>query len=83
MNSGRKLCCVICLTSAFSSSNDSRLRARLDAVGAEVRGHDHNRVLEIDPPSLGVGQATVVEDLKRMLKTSQSAFSISSKNRTE
>jgi hypothetical protein len=37
----------------------------LNAVGADVRGHDHDRVLEVDRPPLGVGQAAVVEDLEQ------------------
>jgi hypothetical protein len=37
----------------------------LDSGCAEVRGHDHDRVLEVDRSPLGVRQAAVVEDLEQ------------------
>ena len=37
----------------------------LDAIGAQVRGHDCDRVLEVDRASLRVGEAPVVEDLEQ------------------
>jgi hypothetical protein len=40
-------------------------RVLLDPVGAEVRGHDHDGVLEVDRAALGVGQPAVVEDLEQ------------------
>src|SRR5205085_1084936 len=36
-----------------------------DAVAADVRGHDDDRVLEIDRPPLAVGQPAVVQDLQQ------------------
>ena len=44
--------------------------ARADARGgddlrADVAGHDHERVLEVDRPALAVGQAPVVEHLEQ------------------
>ena len=35
-----------------------------DVAGTEVGGHDDDRVLEVDHAALGVGQATVFEDLQ-------------------
>ena len=35
-----------------------------DSVAADVRGHDEDRVLEVDGAALTVGQAAVVEDLQ-------------------
>ena len=35
-----------------------------DAMAADVRGHDDDRVLEIDRAALTVGQPAVVEDLQ-------------------
>ena len=35
-----------------------------DVLAAEVRRHDHHRVLEIDRPSFAVGQPAVVEQLQ-------------------
>src|SRR5262245_39116898 len=35
-----------------------------DALAADVRGHDYDRVLEIDGATLAVGEAAVVEDLQ-------------------
>ena len=34
-------------------------------MASDVRGHDENRVLEVDRAALTVGQATVVEDLQK------------------
>jgi len=48
----------------------------------EVRGEDDHRVAEVDRAALAVGEAAVVEDLRRTLKTSRCAFSISSKSTT-
>ena len=36
-----------------------------DSVGAEVRGHDHHGVLEVNRASLCVGEAPVVENLQQ------------------
>ena len=36
-----------------------------DPLRSEVRGHDHQRVLEVDGAPLAVGQAAVVEDLEQ------------------
>ncbi len=41
------------------------LIGREDPLGAQVRGHDHYRVLEVDGPSLAVGQPALVEDLQQ------------------
>src|SRR3954453_13838161 len=35
-----------------------------DLAGADVRGHDHDRVAEVDGATLGVGEAPVLEDLQ-------------------
>src|SRR4051794_26845559 len=35
-----------------------------DLAGADVRGHDHDRVAEVDGAALGVGEAAVLEDLQ-------------------
>jgi hypothetical protein len=34
-------------------------------VGADVRGHDDDRVLEVDGAPLGVGRPAVVQDLEK------------------
>jgi hypothetical protein len=54
-----------------------------DVLAAQVAGHDHDRVLEIDGAPLAVGQPAVVQHLQSTLKTSGCAFSISSKSTTE
>jgi hypothetical protein len=36
--------------------------------GAEVRGHDDDRVLEVDRAPLGVGETTVLEDLQQRVE---------------
>ena len=36
-----------------------------DVLGADVRGHDHDRVAEVDRPALGVGEPPVLEDLEQ------------------
>ena len=36
-----------------------------DQVAADVAGHDHDRVAEVDRPALAVGQPAVVEDLEQ------------------
>src|SRR5215475_13594768 len=40
----------------------------LDILAAEVRGHNDNRVLEIDGPALTIGHAAVFEDLQQGVK---------------
>ena len=40
-------------------------RVRLELLRAEVRGHDDDRVAEVDPAALGVGQVPVLEDLEQ------------------
>jgi nicotinamidase-related amidase len=37
----------------------------LDPVGPKVRGHDHDRILEVDSAALRIGQPAVVEDLEQ------------------
>src|SRR5262245_19639645 len=39
-----------------------------DAIAPDIRGHDDNRVLEIDHPSLPICQPPVVEDLKQYVE---------------
>ena len=50
----------------------ARLEAHLDALGdvpgAEVRGHDDDGVLEVDHPTLAVGQPAVLEDLQQRVE---------------
>ena len=36
-----------------------------EMLAAQVAGHDHDGVLEVDRPSLGVGQPAVVEQLEQ------------------
>ena len=61
-NSGRKW-----LSRSFFTSRSmapwSRLRSLID-LAAEVRGHDDDRVLEIDRPAFAVREAAVVQDLE-------------------
>ena len=38
---------------------------RLDLLAADVAGHDHDGVLEVDRPALAVGQPAVVEHLEQ------------------
>ena len=40
-------------------------RVRLDAVGPQVRGHDHDRVPEVDRAALAVREASVLEQLQQ------------------
>jgi hypothetical protein len=35
-----------------------------DVLGSDVRGHDHDRVAEVDRSPLGVGEPAVLEDLE-------------------
>ena len=42
-----------------------RPRLLLNAVRTQVRGHDHDRVLEVDGAPLRVGEAAVVENLEQ------------------
>ena len=37
-------------------------------LGAEVRGHDQHGVAEVDRPTLGVGEATLFEDLQQRVE---------------
>ena len=54
------------MSSSFSSLEGLVApRVRLDPVGAEVAGHDHDGVLEVDRAALGVGEAAVVEQLQQ------------------
>src|SRR5262245_61217913 len=39
-----------------------------DAIAPDIRGHDDNRVLEIDHPALPIGQPPVVEDLQQQVE---------------
>ena len=53
---------------ASSPRRRRRRRAPLAAAigcAADVAGHDHDRVLEVDRPALAVGQPAVVEDLEQ------------------
>ena len=43
---------------------EAEARVGLELLGAEVRGHDDDRVAEVDPAALGVGQVPVLEDLE-------------------
>jgi hypothetical protein len=40
-------------------------REGLDAIGAEVGGHDQDRVLEVDRPALRISEPAVVQDLEQ------------------
>ena len=39
-----------------------------DVLAAQVAGHDHDRVPEVDRPALSVGKASVVEDLEKEIE---------------
>ncbi len=54
----------------------------LDRLAADVRGHDDDRVREVDRAALAVGQSAIVEHLQQDLNTSRWAFSISSSSTT-
>jgi hypothetical protein len=41
---------------------------RLDPLGSHVRGHDDHRVLEVNRASLGIGQASLIEDLEKYVE---------------
>jgi hypothetical protein len=43
-------------------------RALGNVPGAQVRGHDQDGVLEVDLTALGVGQATVLQDLQQRVE---------------
>ena len=64
-NSGRKCARTTSITSSRTSI-DILVLAELDEIfGAEVRGHDDQRVAEVDRAALAVGQAAVVEHLQQ------------------
>ncbi len=42
---------------------EAELRLAADQVGADVARHDDDRVAEVHPPTLRVGQVAIVEDL--------------------
>ena len=44
---------------------EAQARVGLELLGAEVGGHDDDRVAEVDPPTLGVGQVPVLQDLEQ------------------
>ena len=76
-NSGRKCCLSSSLTFDFIRSYDALLvvlpreadrQALGDVAGAEVRRHDDDGVLEVHHPALGVGQATVLQDLQQRVE---------------
>ena len=64
MNSGRKLCRSTSIVSSFSSNEPLSFRAKAWMI-TEVRGHDQDRVLEVDRAALRVGEPTVVQDLEQ------------------
>src|ERR671921_1181390 len=39
-----------------------------EVLAAHIRGHDDDRVLEVDSPALGIGQPSVVEHLKQRVE---------------
>src|SRR5919107_859670 len=43
---------------------EAKLPRRYEVLAAHVRGHDDDRVLEVDRPALGIRQPPVVEHLK-------------------
>ena len=53
---------------------ESEVHALGDVPGAEVRGHDDHGVLEVDHAALGVGQATVLEDLQERVEDVRVGF---------
>ena len=58
-------------------------RGAPDMLGADVRGHDNDRVAEIDPPALAIGQWPSSSTWSSRLNASGWAFSISSNSTTE
>ena len=62
---------------------EAQARVGLELLGAEVRGHDDDRVAEVDPAALGVRQVPSSRIWSRMLKTSGWAFSTSSSRTTQ
>ena len=40
-------------------------RVLLELLGADVAGHDDDRVAEVDPAALGIGQVPVLQDLEQ------------------
>ena len=73
-SSGRKTFLSSPMTRSFMSSyerpDSSPIEKPSDwffeiVAGADVRGHDHDRVAEVDLAALGVGQLPVLEDLEQ------------------
>ena len=61
-NSGRNVARTSSSTAAFCFSGRSTSRR---TPRAQVGGHDHDRVAEVDRPALAVGEAAVVEQLQQ------------------
>ena len=64
-NSGRKLARTTAITWSLTASVSSPFRLIHQELRAEVRGHDDQRVAEVDGAALPVGQAAVVEHLQQ------------------
>ena len=54
----------------------------LDHLRTDIRGHDHQGVLEVDRAALGVGQTAIFKKLQQQIEDIGMSFSISSKNTT-
>ena len=83
MNSGRKCCRTISMHRRLHLLVIRLARHLLDDLRAEVRGHDDDRVAEIDGATLPVRQAAVVEHLQQHVEDVGCAFSTSSSRITE
>src|SRR5215207_230113 len=50
------------------AGGEAELPRREEVLAAHVRGHDNDRVLEVDRPALGVREASVIEDLQQRIE---------------
>ena len=53
------------MASFVTTGPEANGRVALEAQGAHVAGHDHDRVPEVDAPALRIGELPVLEDLEQ------------------